>query len=160
MQLHPSRIPELYTRALTVCIPYVLTSFYGPAYSEQWYKEQALDVYFVHNLQAHVKKHLHDCAKGCSHVVLWLDCDREGENICFEVLECAVPALAASRPRRHVWRARFSAISEPEIAAAMANLGDPNENEALAVDARQELDLKLRLRTSHVCVTRQLSSLL
>ena len=94
-------------------------------------------------MQAHVKRHLHDCAKGCSHVVLWLDCDREGENICFEVLECAVPAMAASRPRRHVWRARFSAISAPEITSAMANLGEPNENEALAVDARQELDLKV-----------------
>ena len=94
-------------------------------------------------VQAHVKRHLHDCAKGCSHVVLWLDCDREGENICFEVLECAVPAMAASRPRRHVWRARFSAISAPEITSAMANLGEPNENEALAVDARQELDLKV-----------------
>jgi DNA topoisomerase III len=94
-------------------------------------------------MQAHVKKHLFDCAKGCSHIVLWLDCDREGENICFEVLDCAVPALSHARPSRFIWRARFSAISAPEITSAMANLGEPNENEALAVDARQELDLKV-----------------
>jgi DNA topoisomerase-3 len=42
-----------------------------------------------------------------------------------------------------VFRAKFSAISANDIRNAMNALVDPNENEALAVDARQELDLKM-----------------
>jgi Toprim domain len=102
-------------------------------------------------MQAHVRRHLADCAKGCEHIVLWLDCDREGENICFEVLECALPAMRPARPHSHVWRARFSAITAPEISSAMASLGEPNRDEALAVDARQELDLKVRLGSACLC---------
>lgn len=44
---------------------------------------------------------------------------------------------------QQVFRARFSAISAPEIRQAMNRLVEPNRAEALAVDARQELDLKV-----------------
>ncbi|XP_064471514.1 DNA topoisomerase 3-beta-1-like [Ornithodoros turicata] len=84
-------------------------------------------------------------AQGCDYLVLWLDCDKEGENICFEVINIVKGALR--RPptpgQRIIFRAKFSAITDVEIKGAMARLIDPNENEARSVDARQELDLRI-----------------
>jgi len=82
-------------------------------------------------------------------LVLWLDCDREGENICFEVMDAVMPRLRQSlrgdlsSSNDNVWRAKFSAVSKQSVENAIRNLGKPNKNESDAVDARQELDLKM-----------------
>ncbi|XP_067000604.2 DNA topoisomerase 3-beta-1 [Anabrus simplex] len=83
-------------------------------------------------------------AKGCDYLILWLDCDKEGENICYEVMNCVQSSMRRNvQSPDVVYRAHFSAITEKDIKAAFANLGKPNENEALSVDARQELDLRI-----------------
>ncbi|KAM7145146.1 DNA topoisomerase 3-beta-1 isoform 2-T2 [Macrochelys suwanniensis] len=82
--------------------------------------------------------------RGCDYIVLWLDCDKEGENICFEVLDSVIPVM--NKPRgteKTVYRAKFSSITDTDICNAMNSLGEPNRNEALSVDARQELDLRI-----------------
>ena len=81
--------------------------------------------------------------KGCEYLVLWLDCDKEGENICFEVISCVMPEalkrkeLRTPGPDQRVFRAKFSAITPSDIQKAMGCLGSPNENESLSVEARQ-----------------------
>ena len=73
---------------------------------------------------------------------MWLDCDREGENICFEVVDIVKPLLKKTQYQQ-IYRARFSSLTQVDITKAMQELAAPNKNEALSVDARQILDLKI-----------------
>lgn len=86
-----------------------------------------------------IEKTLRSEAKKSQHLILWLDCDREGENIAFEVIQ--VCKEANSRLRIH--RAKFSAFIPREIHGSMENLVAPDENMSNAVDARQEIDLRI-----------------
>jgi DNA topoisomerase-3 len=53
-----------------------------------------------------IEKNLKKEAQDASLLVLWLDCDREGENIAFEVIDVCKAAKRSIK----VKRARFSAL--------------------------------------------------
>ena len=89
--------------------------------------------------KADLRRNLEQAARQCQELVLWLDCDREGEAIGFEVIEVC---LAVNR-RLRVRRARFSALIPRDIEHALANLVAPYERQAHAVQARSEIDLRL-----------------
>lgn len=72
-------------------------------------------------------------------LVLWLDCDREGENICFEVMQ----VVQAQNPRIGIRRAHFSTLTQRDLLHAMRNLKTPDRNLSEAVAARQEMDLRI-----------------
>ncbi|KAI8028818.1 DNA topoisomerase 3-alpha [Camellia lanceoleosa] len=94
---------------------------------------------FVPEDKLDIKRTLEEEARKCQWLVLWLDCDREGENIAFEVVEVCTEA------NRHlnVWRARFSALIERDIRESVQALVRPNQLFADAVDVRQEIDLRI-----------------
>ena len=82
-------------------------------------------------------KHLQTCWKDCDFLVLWMDCDREGENINFEVLTCL--SINNDDSWSRVYRARFSAVAKSDILKAYGGLVKPDQLQALSVDARQEV---------------------
>lgn len=82
-------------------------------------------------------------AEGCRYLVLWLDCDKEGENICFEVIDAVRGSIHDLTLGKTVLRAKFSAITERDLRAALGSLVSPNIHESRSVDARQELDLRI-----------------
>ena len=51
-------------------------------------------------------------------LVIWTDCDREGEAIGFDVID----VCKSVRPRLDIYRAHFSALTKEEIENATNNL--------------------------------------
>lgn len=61
-----------------------------------------------------------------------------------QVLDAVLPVMTpAHSGEKIVFRAKFSSITDTDICNAMARLGEPDQDEALSVDARQELDLRI-----------------
>lgn len=78
------------------------------------------------NLINHLKKE----AEGCSNLVLWLDNDKEGENICFEIVDIALPQMIKMTTRQ-VFRVKFSSITREDILHAFDSMTEgPNKNES------------------------------
>lgn len=55
----------------------------------------------------------------------------------------AVSAFLLVKPNLHVFRAKFSEITQTSIRRACENLTEPDINVSDAVDVRQELDLRI-----------------
>eukprot|EP01052_Picozoa_sp_SAG31_P006552 SAG31_NODE_302_length_18087_cov_97.056982_16_plen_279_part_00 len=88
--------------------------------------------------QMDVQQNLQNLARHCDILVLWLDCDREGENIAMEVVE----SCRQVNPRIEARRARFSTLTQRDLQHACANLVPPSLLDSYAVDARSEIDLR------------------
>jgi len=73
---------------------------------------------------------LKNLSRTCQTIILWLDCDREGEAIAFEVLRICQEV----NPRIQYFRAHFSALTDRDINQAMRDLKDPDPNLAAVSD--------------------------
>lgn len=133
---------------VTSCAGHVYSIDFPPEYNN-WDRVEPLTLFgaptvkMEANPKLRMPKHFQTEAKGCSYLVLWLDCDREGENICYEVMDNALPNMSSAGGQQQVWRAQFSSLAPVDLKRAMANLGSPNKDMSDSVDARAEMDLKL-----------------
>lgn len=70
---------------------------------------------------------------------MWLDCDREGEAIAYDIID----VIKEKKPQVDIWRAKFSAVTREEVTRAMETLARPDKALADAVRVRQEVDLRI-----------------
>lgn len=54
-----------------------------------------------------------------------------------------IQVCTQANARLEIKRAHFSSLGPQTLRTALATLGPPNENESKAVDARQEIDLRI-----------------
>ena len=78
-------------------------------------------------------------SRSCDTLILWLDCDREGEAIGYEV----IGVCQEGQRNLTILRAHFSALIPRDIHNAMRTLTPPNPHLRDAVEARQEIDLRI-----------------
>ncbi|CAK8696344.1 unnamed protein product [Clavelina lepadiformis] len=86
-----------------------------------------------------IKKTIEKEIRSCQALLIWTDCDREGENIGFEIIDICQNV----KPSISIYRAKFSEITERSVNNACRNLAQPDRRTSDAVDVRQELDLRI-----------------
>jgi DNA topoisomerase-3 len=86
---------------------------------------------------SNVIRNLKECSKDISSLMIWTDCDREGEAIGFDVID------AIGKESLDIYRAKFSALTKKDIEDAIDNLVKPQKSLSDAVKVRQEVDLRI-----------------
>ncbi|GAB0095931.1 DNA topoisomerase [Sergentomyia squamirostris] len=86
-----------------------------------------------------IRKTLEREIRGCSALIIWTDCDREGENIGIEIID----VCRNVKNNLTVYRAKFSEITAASVRRALDNLVQPDQRQSQAVDVRSELDLRI-----------------
>jgi len=73
------------------------------------------------------EQQLQEQARWADWLVLWLDCDREGENIAFEVIEVCTAAPGGKTRGLRILRAKFSDVERNSVLRARTTRVTPNK---------------------------------
>ena len=98
----------------------------------------------INEMDHKVVKNLQNEGRDATHLMIWTDCDREGECIGWEVVQ----AILKANPRIHsdsIYRAVFSHLEPSHIVRAANQPRRLDQRQVDAVRARQEIDLRAGL---------------
>ncbi|EGX97183.1 DNA topoisomerase III [Cordyceps militaris CM01] len=93
----------------------------------------------VYDDKKNIAQNLAEQARFARLLVIWTDCDREGEHIGQEIVDAAKKGNA----QLQVKRARFSNVERAHVLTAATRLINLDEKQVNAVAARMELDLRI-----------------
>ncbi|KAM4057053.1 DNA topoisomerase domain-containing protein [Hirsutella rhossiliensis] len=93
----------------------------------------------VHEDKKAITKNIEEQARRARLLVIWTDCDREGEHIGQEIVDAARKGNAGIQ----VKRARFSNVERAHVLSAARRLANLDGKQVNAVAARIELDLRI-----------------
>lgn len=78
-------------------------------------------------------------ARKANTLIIWTDCDREGEHIGNEI----VKVCCKENQTLKIFRAKFSEITKNAVERAMRTLTNIDRRIVNAIDCRMELDLRI-----------------
>ena len=119
-----------------------------PKQLQNWQKTNPLDLFDAQTFKTDCDKgstvkHLQSLGSDADIICLWLDNDREGENISFEILQILYNRMRLQNYQQ-IYRVKFSSLVKRDLVLAFNSVSDgPSVNDALCVEARQIFDLKI-----------------
>lgn len=130
----------------SITVSSVAGHVYGTDFTAQHNKWDAIEISKLYDVDmekredkknGRISQKIGSLARGMDILCLWLDCDKEGENICYEVLYNCFNQMNR-RKYQQVYRAKFSSLTPDDLRRAYNNISSPpNLYDSLFVDARQ-----------------------
>mmetsp|Transcript_10405 Transcript_10405/g.15546 ORF Transcript_10405/g.15546 Transcript_10405/m.15546 type:complete len:476 (+) Transcript_10405:2-1429(+) len=134
---------------------YIVTSVFGHVFDIDFVNSSVKDPFDLFETQVvrkeidyEVAMNLREAAVGCDSMLLWLDYDNEGENICYEVFDIVYDLI---KRKNSIKRVKFSSFEYKSLREAFRdNRIDLDLNRSLSVDARRYLDLVIGVSFSRL----------
>jgi len=134
---------------------YIVTSVFGHVFDIDFMNSSVKDPFDLFETQVvrkeidyEVVMNLREAAVGCDSVLLWLDYDNEGENICYEVFGIVYDLI---KRKNSIKRVKFSSFEYKSLREAFRkNRVSLDLDRSLSVDARRYLDLVIGVSFSRL----------